>query len=260
MVRRRLGIRRVGHAGTLDPFATGLLTLLVGRCTRLAPFLVGLDKTYEGTIVLGRQTTTDDATGDTVLASAVSVSDGEVAGAMYALTGAIEQIPPQFSAKKVDGRTAYRQARRGHTVTLAPRAVYVHAFELVGRDGDTVRFRAHVGSGTYIRALARDIGIRLGCGAHLSTLRRTKVGPWSVAMAPSLAAWSEQPALEPPAQAVTHLPSRTLSSDEVVEVRHGRSVPDGDADGPVALFADGDLVAIALARAGTLYPTVVLAA
>ena len=260
-VRRATGMRRVGHAGTLDPFATGLLTVLVGRATRLAPFLVGLDKTYEGTLELGRTTDTDDATGTVVADAPVAVGDAQLRAAMGILTGTLAQIPPAFSAKKVAGRPAHRSARRGRPEHLAPVAVHVARFAFQGRDGNRVRFTADVGSGTYIRALARDLGAHLGCGAHLVTLRRTAVGPWPVTEAVSLADILEHgPQVLPAREAVRHLPIRVLNADEAVAVRHGRAVPDGDGDGPVALLADGTLLAVALREGHVLRPTVVLAA
>lgn len=257
-----LGTRRVGHAGTLDPAASGLLPLLTGRATRLMPFLAGLGKCYTGTLRLGIRTATDDATG-TVTATDESwrqVSDERLREAMLDLTGTLDQVPPAFSAKKLGGTPAHRRARRGETVALAPARVVVHRFDLTGRDGATVAFAAEVGSGTYVRALARDLGEALGCGAHLLTLRRTRVGPWRVEDATPLAALAAGDVpLRDMTAAVSHLPTRPLTAEEHALVRHGRPVPAEAADaGPVALLADGHLVAIAVPRDGALAPKVVL--
>jgi tRNA pseudouridine55 synthase len=188
IVRRALGTRRVGHAGTLDPFATGLLVVLAGAGTRLARYLVGLPKAYEGTLRLGVATATDDATGAVLAASDAwqALGDQEVATAMAALSGERDQVPPRFSAKRTGGERAHRLARRGVPVTLAPQRVSVRRFALEGRTGPDVRFRAEVGSGTYVRSLAHELGDALGCGAHLTELRRLTVGDFAVADAVSL--------------------------------------------------------------------------
>lgn len=263
-VRRRWHTRRVGHAGTLDPFATGLLPILVGRGTRLAPFLVGLDKTYQGTIRLGVWTDTDDETGTVEHESDAwqTVNDATLAEAMAALTGEVEQVPPRYSAKKVGGTPAHRRARRGESVTLAPRRVRVDRFALERRRGPDVEFVADVGSGTYVRALARDLGDALGCGAHLSALRRTRVGRWRVEDAMPLARVESGEAdvtLRPLAEAVTHLPRRTLSAEEADRIRHGRPIPARpEATAPTALIDEGRLVAVAEPDGGVLKPRVVV--
>lgn len=259
--RRRWGTRRVGHAGTLDPFATGLLLVLVGRATRLAPYLVGLSKRYTGTIRLGARTDTDDATGRVVEErSAQTVTDAGIGAAMEALTGEIAQVPPTYSAKKLGGQPAHRRVRRGEDVALAAQPVTVHRFAMTGRDGDDVTFDAEVGSGTYLRALARDLGASLGCGAHLTALRRTAVGPWRVDDAVPLAAVEDGSAeLLSPSDALPHLPHHAILPEERELIRTGRPIPDGAAEGEaVALMADGVLVAVAEAADGRLQPRVVL--
>lgn len=187
--RRRAGTRKVGHAGTLDPMATGLMILGLGPSTRLLTYLVGLDKEYEATIRLGIATTTDDREGE-ILATAdpslvAALAPEAVDAAIVPLTGAIEQIPSTVSAIKVDGRRAYARARDGEEVVLAARPVRVSAFDVLARrtvggflDLDV---RVSCSSGTYIRALARDLGTALGVGGHLTALRRTAVGPFTVA-------------------------------------------------------------------------------
>jgi len=260
-VRRRWRTRRVGHAGTLDPFATGLLLVLVGRATRLAPYLVGLSKRYTGTIRLGARTDTDDATGQTVEEHPTArVTDAAIHAGMEALTGAIAQVPPAYSAKKLGGEPAHRRVRRGEAVTLAAQPVTVHRFAMTGRDGNDVMFDAEVGSGTYIRALARDLGHALGCGAHLTALRRTAVGPWRIEEAVPLVAVEDGSAeLLAPAAALPHLPRHAVRPEERELIRNGRAIPDGAAEGEaVALLADGVLVAVAEATDGRLQPRVVL--
>lgn len=262
IVRRGLATRRVGHGGTLDPFATGLLPLLAGRATRLMPYVVGLSKQYTGTLRLGVRTETDDLSG-TVIATSDSgrdVPDEQLEQAMRRLTGHYLQTPPTFSAKKVAGRPAHRRARRGEMVSLEPAPVVVNRFVLTGRRGADVDFAADVGSGTYVRALARDLGDGLGCGAHLRALRRTAIGRWDVADAVPLARFeSGETDLLPSAGAVGHLHPRSLDASERDLVRHGRPLPADETDeSPVALLADGELVAVAERDDDWLQPRVVL--
>jgi len=261
-VRRCLGTRRVGHVGTLDPFASGLLAVLVGRATRLSPYLVGLTKRYDGTIRLGVVTDSDDRTGavEATHDGWREIETARVEAAMLALTGRIVQRPPVFSARKQGGERAYRLARRGQPVTLEAREVEVRAFVLTSHAGSEVRFEAEVGSGTYIRALARDLGEALGCGAHLEELRRTDVGPFTVTDAETLdTEGAETLNVRPPREAVPHLPTRDLSADERAAVRHGRPIAgEGATAGPTALVREGQLVAIAEPAGGILKPRVVL--
>ena len=191
-VRRALGLRRVGHTGTLDPFATGLLLALIGSFTRLAELFHALPKVYEATMELGRQTDTDDLTGDTVAESAGwRVQTTEAIRSAFAVReGAGLQRPPAYSAKRVAGQRAHAVARGGGHVELAPTDVTFHELEVTGVDLPEVRFRARVSTGTYIRALARDIGHDLGCGGHLTRLRRTSIGPFLVEDAPCLQSFS----------------------------------------------------------------------
>jgi tRNA pseudouridine55 synthase len=261
-VRRAAGTRRVGHAGTLDPFASGLLAVLVGRATRLMPFLVGLPKTYTGTIRLGVVTDTDDGEGAVVREDPAwrDVTASALAAGMAGLTGTLQQQPPTYSAKKVAGTPAYRRARRGQTVSLAVQKVEVRRFVCTGRDGPDVHFVADVSSGTYIRALARDLGEKLGCGAHLAALRRTAIGSFAADDAVPVTALEPPLPLRPPRDAVPHLPTRALTPDEAAGVRHGRTVAlaDGSPTGPTALL-DGDrLLAVALPQDDQLRPRVVL--
>ncbi len=261
-VRRVLGLRRVGHAGTLDPFASGLLLVLVGRATRLAQFLVGLSKRYEGSIRLGVATETDDRTGAVTVTQegAERIPDSALREAMASLIGAQLQHPPAYSAKKVGGHRAHRLARSGRTVELPAVEVEVLQFTPIARDGATVRFEALVSSGTYVRALARDLGERLGCGAHLAELRRTAVGSFEIGAAEPLASFGKPRAtVLPPLAAVPHLERRALTDHERDATAHGRSIAaDAASSTPIALVHSDQLVAVAERSGDSLRPRVVL--
>lgn len=228
--RRALNTRKIGHAGTLDPMATGLLVLGVGPATRLLTFLVGLDKTYETTIRLGAATTTDDAEGEEIgradAAAIRSLDPAEVDAGVAALTGAIAQVPSTVSAIKVAGRRAYDLARSGEEVQLASRAVTVSRFELTARrevDGFLdLDATVDCSSGTYIRALARDLGAGLGVGGHLTALRRTRIGPFPVADAQEVDAISETALRNPAEVASAVLGALHVSDDEARDLRHGK--------------------------------------
>ena len=183
-VRRVLGIRRVGHGGTLDPLATGLLIVLAGRATKLSDRFLGADKTYEGTLRLGEATDTQDAEGELVrTADAAGVTRAHVEAGMAALTGDLLQTPPMASAVKVDGVALYKLARRGETIERKPRLIHVYAFTLTAFRPPEADFVVKCTKGTYVRTLAHDLGERLGCGAHLRALRRTACGELSVLQA-----------------------------------------------------------------------------
>lgn len=257
MARRQLGTRKVGHAGTLDPMATGLLVLGVGPATRLLTFLVGLDKTYEATIALGASTITDDAEGDVVeTADASAVTQEAVVAAAARLTGDIEQVPSAVSAIKVDGKRSYARVRAGEDVALAARPVTVSRFALGAlRSGALATVDAVVDctSGTYVRALARDLGADLGVGGHLTALRRTHVGPFSLAKAVAADAIVPGALLEPVDVASRVLPVVHLDDDDARLLANGRR-PRTDAVGIVAAVHDGALVGIAHGEAGRLHP------
>ncbi len=262
-VRRALGTTRVGHLGTLDPFAAGLLVIVVGRATRLAPFAAGWTKSYAGVIRLGAVTTTDDATGDPVAGSEAwrALDRAGVEQALARFRGAYDQRPPAYSAVKVAGERAYRRARRGEAVAgaLTPRRVAVAELELVDLALPDVRFRATVSAGTYLRSLARDVGEALGCGAHLAALTRTRVGPFRLADAVAPEAVTARD-LRDPAALVSELPRQELDEAGRAAVLHGRSVTAGKvAGGRVALFAGGELVAVAEREGEILKPRVVVA-
>jgi tRNA pseudouridine55 synthase len=261
-VRRAVGTDRVGHLGTLDPFASGLLVLVLGRATRLAPFAAGWAKAYDGMIRLGTTTATDDTTGATVATSEAwrGVDRGRVEEALAGFRGAYDQRPPAYSAVKVAGERAYRRARRGEGVVLRPRRVEVTELELETFTPPDVGFRATVSGGTYLRSLARDVGEALGCGGHLASLRRTRVGPFRLADAVAPDAVTAH-ALRDPAELVRELPARELDDAGRAAAVHGRPVPAGsemrDA-GWVALFANGALVAVAERVDDVLKPRVVV--
>ena len=261
-VRRAVGTDRVGHLGTLDPFAAGLLVIVVGRATRLAPFAAAWAKGYEGVIRLGTTTATDDATGATVATSEAwrGVDRARVEEALAAFRGPYDQRPPAYSAVKVAGERAYRRARRGEGVVLRPRRVEVTELELASFAPPDMGFHATVSGGTYLRSLARDVGEALGCGAHLATLTRTQVGPFRLADAVAPDAVTA-PSLRSPADLVRHLPARELTDAERAAVVHGRPVPAGDGTqglGHVALFWSGHLVAVAERVGEVLKPRVVV--
>lgn len=225
--RRALGTRKIGHAGTLDPMATGLLVLGVEGATRLLTFVVGLDKTYEATIRLGVATDTDDADGEVVSRSDASAVDtAAVLESISALTGRISQIPSTYSAIKVDGRRAYDLARSGQEVQLKAREVTVSRFDVVAeRRADAVvdlDVVVDCSSGTYIRSLARDLGAALGVGGHLIALRRTRIGPFDVADADEADALADARSLDPAAAASAVLGRFDVTDDEARDLRHGK--------------------------------------
>ncbi len=242
IVRRSLGIRKVGHAGTLDPMATGLLVVGLGRATRLLRFLGDLPKTYTGTIRLGVETTTLDAEGEVTRESPVDVTDADIASAMSASVGESLQRPPAFSAVKVGGRKLYEAARAGETLQAEPRPIRVDRFQPVARDGDAVDFVAIVSGGTYVRVLAADVGDALGCGAHLAALRRTAIGGFSVEDASPPTEPGDLLSLE---RAVSHLPSLDLDVEEARVARNGSILGPAGIQGPYAVFGpDRTLIGI----------------
>jgi tRNA pseudouridine55 synthase len=238
-VRRALRTRRVGHAGTLDPFATGLLVCAVGPATRLLPYLDGEPKRYRARIRFGMATDTDDATGAPVATGPLPAWDA-LPEALAALTGPIAQRPPAYSAKHVAGERAYAIARRGAAVPLAPVPVHVHAWTLHSRGDDWLDAEVSCRGGTYVRALARDLGEALGTVAHCAALRRLASGPLSVDDAVPLDALSPDgaPALRSPLVALGHLARAPLTAGEVAAVRHGRAVPARSAGDRAVLLAD----------------------
>jgi tRNA pseudouridine55 synthase len=256
-VRRVLQTRKVGHAGTLDPMATGLLVIGVGRATRLLRFLGDLPKDYEGTMRLGIETTTLDAEGESVRTMPVDADDDAIQAAMTAKLGASAQRPPAFSAVKVDGRKLYDAARKGEHLEAPARIVRVDRFERTGRDGPDVSFACSVSGGTYVRVLAADVGAALGCGAHLTALRRTAIGPFTVETATSPDDPGEPLPLE---RAVTHLPRFDLEHEEAIAAGHGRILAPAAIEGPYGVYdPDGRLIGVYRDDGAKARPLVILA-
>lgn len=265
-VRRITGLKRIGHTGTLDPAASGLLLLCVGWVTRLAEYLTRLPKTYRGVLRLGERTDTDDRTGTVLEASGAwrSVAPDDVKLAFESQVGTIRQAPPAYSAKKIGGRRAYAVARSGGTPQLPAQRVRIERLALIDYSPPLVSFEIDCSSGTYIRAVARDLGEALGTGAHLTALRRTAVGKFRVEDALRLDAESAPEAVRAsllaPEAAVAHIPGLELGEEEWRAISRGRHVswPDGPEGEPLAVFSRGRLVAIAELEDGRLRPRKVL--
>jgi len=249
-VRRSSGIRRVGHAGTLDPLASGVLLVCLGRATRFIEYLVGLPKVYEATIRLGVSTTTYDAEGEVVRQRPVATSLEEIVAALDLFRGPIRQRVPPFSAVKRDGQPLYKRARRGEIFDLPERDVTIDALDQLAWESPDLILRVAVSSGTYIRSLAHDFGERLGTGGHVTSLRRTAVGAFTLAEAVALDALTSDNIVEyllPPEATVAHLPRVTFDESEARRLSNGQRVvsqqavvsecaPPGDA----AAFGPGE--------------------
>jgi tRNA pseudouridine55 synthase len=266
-VRRSLGRKRVGHTGTLDPFASGLLLVCVGRATRLAEYLSGLDKTYEAVAKLGETTDTLDREGE-ILERREGWADlrrGRIEEVLAAMRGEVEQLPPAFSAKKVRGEAAHRRVRRGERVELAPARVTIHTLELTSLELPHVAFSVRCSSGTYVRALARDLGEALGVGAHLVGLRRTAIGAFRVEDAVRLNELGDVErvgrAVIDPLEALAHLPKLAVDEAGATRLKQGRPVEDvsSAAEGLVAVAHDGALLAVGESGGGVLKPKKVFA-
>ncbi len=256
-VRRALGIRKVGHAGTLDPIATGVLLVGVGRATRLLRFLSGMAKTYEGAARLGVSTDTLDAQGTVVATAAVDVTADELEAVVAGMVGDLLQRPPAYSAVKVGGRKLYEAARAGERLEAEPRPVHVEAFEVTRFAPPDVGFRVTCSAGTYVRALLAGVGETLGCGAHLTQLRRTSIGSFTLAEAVG----PDDPGVPlPPERAVAHLPRVELVADEAIAASHGRILGPAGIAGPYGVFApDGHLVGIYVDDGTKARPEVIVA-
>jgi tRNA pseudouridine55 synthase len=269
--RRILKQRSIGHLGTLDPMATGVLPLVVGRMTRLAQFYTAAEKVYEGEIRFGYSTDTYDAQGDPSSgAQDVVLGLATVQEAASAFRGVIQQVPPPFSAKKIRGVPAYKLARSRKEVALEPVTVEVREFEILSCAADRAHFRARVSSGTYMRSVAHEMGRALGCGAHLAALRRTAVGEFEIADSCTLEQLQEaaergeaEARMMHPRRLLPAFPSVTATEESVSRIRHGQAVnlPEMSRSRMVKVFAgQSDLIAIATRVAGTLFqPKVVLA-
>jgi tRNA pseudouridine55 synthase len=263
-VRRILKQKSVGHLGTLDPLATGVLPLVLGNLTRLAQFYTKSEKSYEGVIRFGFSTDTYDAEGETTGAiQAVALGENELREIAAEFQGLIEQTPPPFSAKKINGVPAYKLARKRQEVELKPVQVEIKEFSLVGCEGDRASFRARVASGTYMRSVAHEMGQRLGCGAHLESLRRTRAGEFSIESAHTLEELERAAAEERAEELFLHnrellpeMPSVTANDEMEARIRCGRAVnlPELSRAPQVKVFyGQKDLIAIATRVAGTLF-------
>ncbi|HET7631271.1 MAG TPA: tRNA pseudouridine(55) synthase TruB [Gemmatimonadaceae bacterium] len=257
-VRRAFDEPRVGHAGTLDPFATGLLVLLLGRGTRLIPYLDAEPKRYEATVRFGAETATDDCSGAVVREAAIP-DPAAVDAALASLTGSVEQVPPAYSAKQVGGVRAYAAARRGAPLDLKPVGVRVHEWQVLGWRGADLDVRVSCAGGTYVRALARDLGRAAGSAAHLVALRRTQSGQFDVRDAVALGALDAAGgAVRPLLDAVPHLPVQALDAPEAELASHGRSVPARVEGERVALLEEDALLAVGVRDGDRWQPRVVL--
>lgn len=268
-VRRIVGTRKVGHAGTLDPMATGVLVLGIERATKLLGHLTLDRKTYLARMVLGSSTVTEDIEGETLTTAApedvANVRDDDIAAAIARLTGDIQQVPSSVSAVKVDGKRAYERVRAGEHVELDPRPVTVHRFDLLGtqRTGESIELDVLVecSSGTYVRALARDLGAALGVGGHLSGLRRTTVGPFTLTGAKTLEQLEAEPELTLGLDAAVAraFPRRDVDADLTRAVRHGQRIPRGGIDGTYGVFdPDGRVLALTVDEESKARAVVVL--
>lgn len=267
-VRRALDARKAGHAGTLDPLATGLLAVALGEATKTVPHIADAPKTYRFTVRLGQATETDDAEGRVTAESAARPSDAEIEAALGAFRGEILQTPPLYSAVKVEGRRAYAVAREGGEAALAPRPLTVHRLALVARpDPDRAILDMTCGKGGYVRSVARDLGESLGCHGHVEALRRTATGPWTEADAVPLAAVegegrAVEARLRPVAEALRGLRELRCAPGAAARLRRGQpGEVRGEAGWGETAWAseDGRPVAIGAFRAGSLHPSRVFA-
>ncbi|MEP0774807.1 MAG: tRNA pseudouridine(55) synthase TruB [Acidobacteriota bacterium] len=262
--RRALKERRIGHTGTLDPAATGLLVLCVGRATRLQHYLLSWPKTYSGDIRLGWATTTYDVEGEPVgePAAVPPLDEGTLAALAARFRGEVDQLPPPYSAKKTGGKKFYELARAGEEVPLQPKRVTIHEVTLQRRDAEHIAFEVTCSSGTYLRSLAHDIGQTLGCGGHLATLRRLRIGPWQVSRAVAAEVLANRPrdipeeAFVPLADVALPFPTVVLNPVAASHFRHGQDVVVREAEGDfvsgkevVVRDRDGGLVGIGVALA-----------
>jgi tRNA pseudouridine55 synthase len=256
--RRIFEARKAGHTGSLDPLATGLLPICFGEATKIAGHLLGSRKAYAAECRLGSTTTTDDAEGETISTRAVPpLNEADIERALQTLRGRIVQTPPAYSAIKQGGVALYKRARRGEDVQVPSREVQVDRFEMTGHDGEHLRLHVECGSGTYVRSLARDLGERLGCGAHLTALRRLWVEPFTAAQMHTLESLDRIKAedglgaldslLLPLEAGLAGMPALTVSAEQAAQLKQGkRLMQTALADQPLcrALDTDGSLVAL----------------
>lgn len=270
VVKRLTQAQKVGHGGTLDPLATGVLPIAMGDATKTVPYVMDAAKAYEFELRFGEQRDTDDATGAVIVSSDRRPSDAEITDALPSFLGTITQVPPQYAAVKVQGERAYDIARRGETVELAAREVRIDALELAGRpDADHALFRMRSGKGAYVRAIARDLGQVLGCGAHVTALRRTEVGPFTAAQAISLDSLVRivdddtlPQALVPVTTALAGIPALAVTEPQALRLRSGQAIRVAPAllgeevaePATVRAMRAGELVALARLEGAELSP------
>lgn len=257
-VRRLLNAQKAGHAGTLDPLASGILPIALGEATKTIQFIQDSDKEYEFEISWGVQTSTDDREGEILYQSDIRPTKKQIEAILSQFTGDIEQIPPQFSAIKVDGERAYDLARDGENVDLQPRRVHIQALELLEANEEIAKLKMTCGKGTYVRSLARDMGLALSTYAHIKTLRRTRVGPFTLEGSISLAKLEQmsdiarrEDALLPLEVALDDIPALNLRTEETAKLRNGQELsfiarPDFERLNAAGLGKEDEIVALAL--------------
>ncbi len=268
-VRRLYQAKKGGHAGTLDPLASGILPIALGEATKTVPYVTDGRKTYRFRVTWGAQTTTDDAEGPVIHSSDARPTEEAILALLPRFTGTVMQVPPQFSAIKVDGERAYDLARDGEKVELEARPIEIDSLILVSYEPDHAVFEAECGKGTYVRAIARDMGVQLGCYGHVTALRRTRVGPFEEEDAVTLQELEDlaagrveghviEDALEPVAVGLSELPEQRVNPDQAARLKRGQSVilrgRDAPLDGEVSVTQGGDLVAIGEVAGGELLP------
>ncbi len=259
-LRRITGTRRIGHAGTLDPLASGVLLVCIGRATRLIEYLVGLDKVYETTVRLGQATTTYDAEGEVTAEQLVTATEAEVAAALDAFRGPIRQRVPSFSAVKRDGQPLYKRARRGEAIDLPEREVIIYALDMLAYEPPLLTLRVASSTGTYVRSLAHDLGEALGCGGHVVALRRMAVGHFDLTDAVALDGLTAENAagyLRPSETAVAHLPRVEFDAAAALLLGYGQwlPAPAGTPTGDAAAFGPGgQFIGIVAAEGGQWRP------
>lgn len=264
-VRRLLNAKKAGHAGTLDPLASGILPLAFGEATKTVPYVVDGEKAYTFTVRWGEETDTDDSDGRVVASSEKRPSEADILAHLPNFTGTVMQVPPRYSAIKVDGERAYDLARDGEEVELKARPVEIHELRLVAHDAGSATFEAECGKGTYVRAIARDLGRALGCLGHVTALRRTRVGPFTL---DDSTPWAElDGAPEAAMQALlsvegglTELPCVVVSRDQATRLRRGQAIilrgRDAPAEGgPVYAACSGVVIAVGMVEKGELVPS-----
>ena len=259
VVKRGLSARKAGHAGTLDPLASGILPIALGEATKTVPFIMDGRKSYVFTVAWGAETNTDDAEGEVVARTEGLPSPAEIEALLPRFTGSIQQVPPRFSAIKIQGERAYDLARDGEVVELQPRVVEIDRLALVRHEGNRSVIEADCGKGTYVRAIARDLGRALGCLGHIAALRRTRVGPFSDADAVSVDHVATDPAaLRPVETALSDIPSVAVSRDMAGRLMRGQSIilrgRDAPVSGKVYATCGGVLVAVGDVERGELVP------